>query len=659
MKKVLLTLIIVFVVFVGATGIFLGTAVNQDTIRNKIGQLVHDKTGRELTINGRIQWSFFPWLGVKLQDATLSNTPEFKGGMFAQAGKVNISVKLLPLIVGRIEGNNLKLKNFKLWLVKNNQGKGNWQDLLAARGKSNSLWHNLHINDIQLDNGNIFWLEQKTNSKVTINNLNFYSKDIGGFGASFPVRANFHWQMTDGMLSGDTKLNARVRLDIISKIYELQNLQLVGELKNEKMAKPIDFTGNTNILVDLNKQTLLAKNFNLHIVDAVITGFLQGSNIVTAPKFTGSLKLDNFAPKVLQQLFAVDQSWLNYSAAACKLKFAVTPQLIKLATIEAKLDDMTVHGSAHYAKAGDLGFEFAFNQLDITKLIQPMAATTVVATNKQNPDRVTALLDFFRKIKVAGAISVGKLQCKKLQLSNFVTNIAGDKGIIAWHKISSDLYQGTMQGKAGIDLSTAEPQLSLQLKLAEVAMQPLLIDTVGYNNFSGMLTLDTNIKMRGFASEAMLSSLDGSGSIAITNGAYYGIDIPYEIRRANAILKQKKPPQKSLPLHTSFDQLTANYKINSGLLSTDDFLIRASDYKVTGQGKVNLVSQYLDLQLNAYGLHDKSFFVPIKITGPFTEPLFKPDVAVAVRQVLKEEAKKRVAKHLQQLSMPQNLLNGL
>ena len=648
MKKMFLTLIIVFVVFGVLTGIFLGTTVTQDSIRNKIVQLVHEKTGRELTINGRIQWSFFPWLGIKLRDVTLSNTAEFKGGMFAQAGKINLSVKLLPLIVGRIEGNNLKLKNFNIWLVKNAQGKGNWQDLAAGSGKSNFLGRKLSINDIQIDNGNIFWLEQKTERKIAVNNLNFYSKDIGGFGESFPVRASFHWQMSNS-ISGDTKLDARVRIDVLSKIYELQNLQLVGELKNAKMAQPINFTSKTNVLVDLNKQTLLARNFNLHIADAVITGFLRGSNIVTEPEFTGNLKLDNFAPKVFQQIFAVDRSWFDYSAAACKIKFAVTPQLIKLPTIEAKLDDMVVHGSAHYAKMGDLGFDLAFNQLDVARLMQPVAATTVVTAS--NTD---TLFGFLRKIKIAGDISIDKVQFRKLQLSNFSTKIIGDKGIIGCNKISSDLYQGKMQGDVRIDLSASEPRLNLQLKLAEVTMQPLLIDTVGYNNFSGILTLDTSINMRSFTGKSM----DGSGSIAITNGAYHGVDIPYEIRRASAILKQKNPPQKSLPLRTSFDQLTADYKINGGILNTDDFLISASDYKVKGQGKVNFVSQYLDLQLSAYALHDKSFFVPIKITGSFTEPLFKPDVAVAIRHVLKEEAKKRVAKHLQQLSVPQDLLNG-
>ena len=637
MKKIILTLIALFIIFVGITVVFLVTSVKQNTIKNKIVQLVHDKTGRELTIKGRIQWSFFPWLGIKIQDVTLNNTVEFKASTFAQAGKVDISVKLLPLIAGRIEGDCVKLKNFSIWLMKDNQGLGNWQDLLIANNsntsrsrpadKNSSALKKFTINNIQIDNGSVFWLNQQTNKKFVIKNLNLYGKDIN-FAESFAVRGNFHWQIPDTiLLNGETKIDVRIKLDPVNKIYELQNLQLAGAANQKNLSQPVDFVGKTNIIVDLNKQNLIAKEFKLHATNAVTTVLLQGNDIL------------------------------------------ITPKLVKLPTIKAELDDMVLCGNAHYSwvDSDNLEFNFTLNKLDVATLTKAIMATVAPVANNnvtaqlpvKNAGDSHSSFGVLRKMKVLGDLKIGALQIKKLNFNALSTKINGENGVINCQNISSDFYHGSMHGDAVIDLSNVAPQLNLKLKFAEVAMQPLLMDVAAYDKFSGILALDANINMSSITSTAMLNSLSGMGNVFITNGAYHGVDIPYEVRRAHAILNQKKIPQKPQRPMTNFDQLTASFNIVNSLLSTNDFLIQSSDYKVTGQGSANLASQLLDLQLSAYSTHDENFFVPIKILGSFTQPSIKPDVAVMVQRVVEKTAKKQVKKQLQKLSIPSELIDVL
>jgi uncharacterized protein involved in outer membrane biogenesis len=117
MKKIIkipLILVIVIVVFVGGAALLANTIINQGEVKNTIVRLVHDKTGRELAVKGEMYLSFFPWLGVKAQDVTLSSAPGFKKTDFAKVGELNISVKLLPLVFGRVEADHLRIKGLKL-----------------------------------------------------------------------------------------------------------------------------------------------------------------------------------------------------------------------------------------------------------------------------------------------------------------------------------------------------------------------------------------------------------------------------------------------------------------------------------------------------------------------------------------------------------------
>lgn len=95
-------------------------------------------------------------------------------------------------------------------------------------------------------------------------------------------------------------------------------------------------------------------------------------------------------------------------------------------------------------------------------------------------------------------------------------------------------------------------------------------------------------------------------------------------------------PEKAVPPHTDFDQLAMSFKINHGIFTTDNLNIRAQDYTVNGQGNVNAISQNIDLTLNAHSTHDKNFFIPIKITGPITDPSFRPDIAIILQQSVKK-----------------------
>ena len=52
--------------------------IDPNDYREQIQSAVKNKTGRDLLINGDLSLSVFPWIGVGVNDASLSNASGFK-----------------------------------------------------------------------------------------------------------------------------------------------------------------------------------------------------------------------------------------------------------------------------------------------------------------------------------------------------------------------------------------------------------------------------------------------------------------------------------------------------------------------------------------------------------------------------------------------------
>ncbi|MGH8355658.1 MAG: AsmA family protein, partial [Pseudomonas sp.] len=80
-----------------ALGFALTHLFDPNDYKDEIRQLARDKANLELTLNGDIGWSLFPWLGLELHEATLASaaTPEQP---FADLNMLGLSVRVLPLL---------------------------------------------------------------------------------------------------------------------------------------------------------------------------------------------------------------------------------------------------------------------------------------------------------------------------------------------------------------------------------------------------------------------------------------------------------------------------------------------------------------------------------------------------------------------------------
>jgi AsmA protein len=103
--------------------------VDPNDYKDEVAAAVKKETGRDLELEGDLELSVFPWLAIELGPARLGNPEGFGPGPFLSVRKADVGVRLFPLLRGSLEMRRLTLEGLELNLVKNAQGRTNWQDL--------------------------------------------------------------------------------------------------------------------------------------------------------------------------------------------------------------------------------------------------------------------------------------------------------------------------------------------------------------------------------------------------------------------------------------------------------------------------------------------------------------------------------------------------
>jgi AsmA protein len=108
--------------------------VDPNDYKPRIATAVKNATGRELLLQGAIKLSVFPWIALELGPASLGNPPGFSDEPFVSFEHASVRVKLLPLLSKRLEVGRVEVDGLDLKLLKNAEGKGNWEGFGRSEG---------------------------------------------------------------------------------------------------------------------------------------------------------------------------------------------------------------------------------------------------------------------------------------------------------------------------------------------------------------------------------------------------------------------------------------------------------------------------------------------------------------------------------------------
>ena len=678
----LLYLIGILVLLIVAAVVVIPLVVDPNDYRDKITQVVEEKTGRKLDIKGDLGLSVFPWLALEIGPTTLSNAQGFTAENFAAVENVQVRVKLLPLLRKQVEMDKIVLKGLALNLEKNKAGQTNWDDLAAGAEKTEEKpveetdsaglpLDGLSIGGVEITDASVIWDDRSGGVKYTIAP---FSLNTGEINPGNPVSIDMDMQLEGGapVMKGGVAFDGVVHLSESMQQIQLKDVVLDVDLTGESLpGSKLKAVLKTAANLDLEAQTLSTSQLALSTLGVVLEGNLTGKQIMEdARVISGNFKLQPFSPKeLLQALGQVapetsDPAVLGNADASWVMQFE--SDKLALSDFLLHLDDTTVQGNlnvAQFAKPA-IRFDLAVDSIDADRYLAPASEATPVPATPTTAAAGSAgaiPVDTLRDLNLNGALKIGALKAFQLRSQDIVMNVSAKGGKLRLHPASANMYEGSYKGDVRLDVTGKQPKVSMNETISKVNVGPLLLDMTGKDTVTGITDAQFTLNGNGETPDQIKRSLNGEMAFSFSNGAVKGINVIRMIRKAKAALKGKQYTGQEEPEKTDFSIMTATATVTNGVIQNNDLSAKSPLVRVSGKGNADLGREAIDYLLTATvvgslegeGGRDlgelNGIPIPVEINGTFTKPRYKLRLDEAIKQAAGEQIKQKVDEKKQEL----------
>ena len=131
--KISLYLVLGLVVVVVAAVAIFAMTFDPNRYKGDIQRIVKERTGRTLELKGPLELAFWPSLGAKVSGVVLSEHGTAQP--FVSLESAHASVALLPLLRGGVTVDRVRLSGLRAQIVKDKDGRFNFQDLIEQAGE--------------------------------------------------------------------------------------------------------------------------------------------------------------------------------------------------------------------------------------------------------------------------------------------------------------------------------------------------------------------------------------------------------------------------------------------------------------------------------------------------------------------------------------------
>jgi AsmA protein len=635
----------VIVVLFIAAAILIPLLIDPNDYKQELVAQVKDHTGRDLLIDGDIELTVFPWIGIKFGKVVLSNAAGFDNPVFAGTDKVSIRIKLLPLLSKRLEMDTVTVHGLTLNLARDANGHNNWDDLAKAGGGGTESSGStstgsgggseggaavaLAIGGLDIDDANLSWIDARQNQRFEIANL---SVATGAIGSGEPVDLKIALDVQVGEPAIDSHVSIEGVLDY-----------------------------------DAAEKSLLVDKLQLQVEDLKLGGRIRISHLDTAPVTDGTISVAEFnAKKLLESLsMEVPQTSDPDALTRVSLESAIRAGSNQLALnpLTIRIDDSTLSGEVSLPdlKSQAVRFDLAVDAIDVDRYLAPEkeksgngAAAPVAATPGAGAGAAVATElpnEALRKLDAIGRMKIGKLKVAKLNLTAVDMSVKAKNGLIKLNPLDANLYSGTYRGNIVVDARGKTPRLTVDENLRGVLAGPLLEDLKGYDPITGATDVNVALQTMGASADEVKKSLNGSADFAFTKGAINGVNIARMIREAYARIKGTKLPAEEVEQKTDFSELRGSLHIVNGIATNDDFIAMTPLLRINGKGTANLPAETLDYRVQATvvttlkgegGEELKDLVgipIPIHVTGSFADPRYALDTQALAEALAKSKLK--------------------
>ncbi|MEM6998954.1 MAG: AsmA family protein, partial [Pseudomonadota bacterium] len=601
MKKIIISIGVIFFVAIGGLFIFLST-IDVNQYKDDIVNMVEEKTGRRFEINGDLQLavSFTP--AVFVENVTFGNAEWGNQHDMLSVGKFEAQVALLPLLSKQVKIQRLILNDTTILLEKNKNGDANWLLSLAEKSSDSKIeteatssgeLPGLAVDEVRINRATITHKDDSTGKTqtFTINSLGVSASSL-----TEPMGLELDASYNEIPLSIDGELGTLVSLMNneafpVNLKFDLGDLSFstTGQVAKPKQAKGIDIT----VTVELN---------NLNDLNDLAQQELPDAGPI---KFIGTIEDIENGYRISKMNVVLGENSIN--------------------------GDMQI---AMNSPRPALKLDLNSSLLDLTPFIADSSKEKQESTNEKMFSSDPLPLETLKSADANIVLKVDKVKLPEYELDKFIFDMNLTAGNLSIKQLDAGLLDGEMT--TSLDLKQSG-QLQLDVKLTSIqpANLPKLKDKI-----SGATT-DILIKGNG-TGKSMAAIMAGlNGQLLVTAGKGKISDAAMKAASADVLMKTLsllKPGEKNDG--SVLECAVVNFKIKDGMATADKGIaVLTQQLNVMGSGTVNLKTEEMDIGVTpkareGIGISLGQLAELVRLGGTLANPKVKTDTKAALKTSL-------------------------
>ncbi|NQY40714.1 MAG: AsmA family protein [Henriciella sp.] len=258
MKRVLIIAGVLFAILI-AVAVTLPFLIPTSVYKERIETAATNALGREVTLKGDASLSIFPVIAARVDGVEIANPDGFSDPVMIEAGSLQASIKILPLLSQRVEVAQIALDDATVRLERLADGRVNWEfspEQAPApedetSGSSGSL--ETGIDRAKLSNTAVFYRDWTTDTQYALTGFNATARLTA---LDKPLTSS-----GEGLINGQA-FDYRIRLETIAALSEQSPVSL--DLTLGTIYGNLDYDGEVTLSdeptldgqFDINSQTL-------------------------------------------------------------------------------------------------------------------------------------------------------------------------------------------------------------------------------------------------------------------------------------------------------------------------------------------------------------------------------------------------------------------
>ncbi|HKE61722.1 MAG TPA: AsmA family protein [Nitrospira sp.] len=610
--KMMVGLLIVLVLLVGGL-LALPFLVDLASYQDQYKPLIENALNRKIQLQG-IRLTIWPLIGARVAGFTVLDDPSFSEGSFASLSSLDVGVKLMPLLGGRIEVEEIALRDPVITVIKNKAGVLN----VSTIGPKMSAPPTAQPESRPTQGDPLQALAMLAVDRLSIIGGQLTYRDL-----SVTPATEYEVQNLELLLKS-VHLGEMPTLHLAATVQPYQLPVTLdgsfGPLVQALEVKQYDFT------LGLGKQALALKGA---LVGGKLDASLSSPSINTADL---PIKLPLTKPVEIKDLRIVAQA----------------PYPLKQGVTAMELADVTMLGCK---------VQMGKSALDVKGTVLGGHAKMMITSPLIN----TADLPVDTTLK------------KPIDLKNLEVNadVKGQEARLS--NLSFQIFNGEVKAQGATSLGSSVPPFNGQITIQGTQLGPALeaLRPDSKLSVSGTAAADIAVAGRGFSMPDLTKALEGPGHLEVKDGRIEGVNLMGEavalLKVAGVSLDQAKA--------TVFSIIETDFMMKQGIVNIQRLLADSHDFQATGNGTVGF-DQTLNLAVNMnltpglsqkiagsspvvkVALKDGRLRLPLLITGTMQNPSYALDskaLTGKIQEQVQEKAKSTVEGLLRGTTKPSDL----